>query len=145
MAVTTAPFFDPGLAQLQRQLLHQQTTGVADLRLKGQRLQEDQNLFRPYMERRFGQQMEKTSASAAQRGFHGESGSGVLRGLLADVGEEQAFARGQYERKATRGMEDVERAIANLTSGTIRQGAEGVRSGAGRASERAYPEYLNLF
>lgn len=132
---TDATFFDPMLAELQRQLQHKLTTGTADLNLNRQRLEEDQNLMRPFMERRFSQQMQAKAASTAGRGFHGNE-SGVMRSQLGDLSEEQTFARGQFERGGARDLEDVDRAIANLTSQTTMQGAEGVRHGAGRATDR---------
>ena len=131
-----ATFFDPYLAELQRQLQFQQTTGVADLRLKGQRLEEDANLMRPFMERRFGQQMKRTAGDVAGRGFHGTK-SGIMRGALGELGEEQAFGRGMFERNLGRQSEDIERSIQQLTGSTVMQGAEGVRKGAGNATNRA--------
>jgi hypothetical protein len=131
-----ATFFDPYLAELQRQLQFQQTTGVADQRLKGQRLQEDANLMRPFMERRFGQQMKRTAGDVAGRGFHGQQ-SGIMRDALGDVAEEQAYGRGMFERNLGRQTEDIERAIQQLTGSTVMRGAEGVRQGAGNASQRA--------
>lgn len=131
-----ATFFDPYLAELQRQLQHQLTTGKADLQLQGQRLQEDANLMRPFMERRFGQQMSRLANNVAGRGFHGSRG-GIMRSQLGDLSEDQAFARGQFERQTSRGLEDIERSIMSLTSGATREGAEGVRRGAGNATNRA--------
>lgn len=129
-------FFDPYMAELQRQLQFQQTTGQANLELKGQRIEEDANLMRPYMERRFAQQFNQTAGGVAGRGFHGNK-SGIMQGALGDVAEDQAFARGQFERQSSRGLEDVERSIMELTTGTAMAGAEGVRKGAGNATGRA--------
>lgn len=134
------PFFDPGLAELQRQIALQTTQGVADLNLRKDRLIEDQNLFRPYLERRFGQQAQKTAANAAGRGFHGTR-QGITSRLLGKLGEEQAFALGEFERRGTRGLEDIERAIARLSESGIREGAEGTRRGAANASQGQYPVY----
>jgi hypothetical protein len=134
--MATATFFDPYLAELQRQLQFQQTTGQADLQLKGQRLQEDANLMRPFMERRFAQQFHRTAADVAGRGFHGQ-GSGIMRSALGNVAEEQTFASGQFERNVARGAEDIERSIQQLTGQTTLAGAEGVRRGAGNATGRA--------
>lgn len=136
-ARTDATFFDPMLAELQRQLQFQQTTGKADLQLDRQRTLEDVNLMRPFMERRFARQMNRGAANIADRGFHGQN-SGIMREGLGDIGEEQAFAAGQFERGAARDVTDIDRAIAALTSSTTRRGAEGVRQGAGRASDRVY-------
>lgn len=132
----SATFFDPYLAELQRQLQHEQATGTADLQLRRQRLDEDMNLMRPFMESRFGQQLKRTAGDVAGRGFHG-AGSGIMRSQLGNVAEEQAFARGQFERQGTREAEDIERAIAALTARTTMAGAEGVRQGAGNATGRA--------
>lgn len=140
MAISTAPFFDPNLAQLQRQLAHDTQTRTADLRLQGQRLEEDANLFRPFLERRFKRQAGQTAGNVAGRGFHG-SRSGIMQGSMADLGTEQAYTAGEFERGTTRGLEDVERAIANLTSANLIAGGEGVRQGAGNASKRNYPVY----
>lgn len=131
-----ATFFDPYLAELQRQLQFDQTTGVADQQLKGQRLQEDANLMRPFMERRFGKQMRTKADATAGRGFHG-SQSGIMRGQLGELAEDQAYQRGTFERDLGRGLSDVERAIQQLTGSTVMQGAEGVRQGAGNATGRA--------
>lgn len=140
MAIQSAPFFDPQLAQLQRQLAFDTQTKTADLRLQGQRIQEDQNLFRPFLERRFGEQANRTAGGVAGRGFHGNR-SGIMKDAMKRLTEEQAYTKGEFERGSARGLEDVERAIANLTTRGTMQGAEGVRGGAGRASERNYPEY----
>jgi len=131
-----ATFFDPYLAELQRQQQHRQTTGTADMRLQQQRLREDANLMRPFMERRFGQQMDRKAENVAGRGFHG-SNSGIMRSQLSDVAHDQSFARGEFERGLSRQDEDLERSIFALTSDTTRQGAEGVRRGAGNAGQRA--------
>jgi len=136
LGMAEATFFDPYLAELQRQLQFQQTTGQADLELKGQRIQEDANLMRPFMERRFGQQFQRTAGNVAGRGFHGQN-SGIMRGAMGDVAEDQAFAAGQFEKGVSRESEDVERSIMQLTSSTTMQGAEGVRKGAGNATGRA--------
>lgn len=134
--MATATFFDPYLAELQRQLQHQLTTGTADLRLDQQRLTEDFNLMQPFMERRFGQQLKTEANSVAGRGFHGNR-SGIMKTALGNLAEDQAFARGQHERQFARGSEDIERAIASLTARTTLGGAEGVRKGAGNATNRA--------
>lgn len=134
--MANATFFDPYLAELQRQLQHSTTTGIADLNLKGQRLQEDANLMRPFMERRFQKQMHQRAEGVAGQGFHGAN-SGVMRGQLGDLSEDQAFARGQFERQTTRGLEDIERDIMQLTSQNVRAGAEGVLDGAANAAQRA--------
>lgn len=131
-----ATFFDPYLSELQRQLQHQLTTGTADLQLDRSRTLEDINLMRPYIERRFQQQMGAKAADVAGRGFAGDK-SGIMRSQLGELGEEHAFARGQVERRGARELTDIDRAIAALTSGTTRSGAEGVRQGAGRATNRA--------
>lgn len=131
-----ATFFDPYLAELQRQTQHQLTTGTADQQLKGQRLTEDFNLMKPFMERRFGQQLRSTANATAGRGFHGAE-NGVMGQQVGNLAEDQAFARGQFERGYARDQEDVERAIADLTARATMQGAEGVRGGAGNASNRA--------
>ena len=131
-----ATFFDPYLSELQRQLMFQQTTGVADLRLRGQRSEEDANLMRPWMERRFDREARTRANSTAGRGFHGNK-SGVMRGQMGELAEDQAFTAGQFERGAAREQEDVERAIANLIARTTMEGAEGVRGGAGNASGNA--------
>lgn len=131
-----APFYDPYLAELQRQLQHQQTTGVADLNLQSQRLQEDTNLMRPFMERRFGQQSRTRAEGVAGRGFHGNK-SGIMRSAMGELAEDQAFTAGQFNRNASRGQEDIQRAIMDLIARTTMQGAEGVNTGAGNASSRA--------
>lgn len=140
MAITTAPFFDPNLAMIQRQLAFSTQTGTADLRLRGQRIQEDANLFRPFLERRFANQMDQTAGNVAQRGFHG-SRSGIMKQQLGSLAEDQVYTQGEFERGSARGLEDVERAIANLTQQNIISGAEATRQGAGRAAERNYPRY----
>lgn len=134
--MTDASFFDPYLAELQRQLQHEQATGTADLQIRQQRLDEDMNLMRPFLERRFGQQMSRTAEGVAGRGFHG-SRSGIMRGQLGELAEDQAFRAGEFERAGARESADIERAIAALTSRTTLQGAEGVRQGAGNATQRA--------
>ncbi len=143
MAIQSAPFFDPLLAQQQRTIAFDTATGVADLQLKGQRIQEDQNLFRPFLERRFGEQANRTAGGVAGRGFHGNQ-SGIMRDAMGRLTEEQAYTAGEFERGSTRGLEDVERAIANLTARGAIQGAEGVRQGAGRASQRVMPNYIDF-
>lgn len=140
MAISTQPFFDPGLAQQQRMNQFETETQIADKQLERDRLIEDQNLFRPYLERRFGRQMDQRAGSVAGRGFHG-SESGVMKESLGELGEEQTYTMGEFERRNTRGLEDIERAIANLTARSTIEGAENVRGGAGRASERAKPDY----
>lgn len=134
MTVQSLSFSDPTMAQQLRQLDYDTATGTADLRLQQQRLQEDDNLFRPYLKRRFGQQAEATANSVAGRGFHG-SNSGVMKDTMKDLGYEQAYAAGQYERRSARGMADIERAIANLSGQGIMQGGEAVRGGAGRLAD----------
>lgn len=140
MALQSAPFFDPNLALLQRQLAFETQTGVADLELQGQRLQEDQNLFRPFLERRFKSQADRTAGNVAGRGFHGNQ-SGIMRGAMKNLTQEQAYTAGEFERAGARGQEDIERAIANLTTRGTMAGAEGVRQGAGRAGQRVTPQY----
>lgn len=132
---TDATFFDPMLSELQRQLQHSLTTGTADLNLNKSRVLEDQALMRPFMERRFKNQMSAQAANVAGRGFAG-SDSGIMRSQLGDLGEDHAFARGQFERQGARDLTDIDRAIASLTSQTTRRGAEGVRQGAGNAASR---------
>lgn len=131
----SATFFDPALSELQRQLQHRLTTGTADLQLDRSRAIEDMNLLRPYMERRFGQQMKQQAAGIAGRGFHGGR-SGIMQQGLAELGEDHAWARGQSERSHAREVTDIDRAIASLTAGTTMTGAEGVRKGAGNATSR---------
>lgn len=143
MTILQQPFFDPGLAMQQRQLAWETQTGTADLQLQGQRIQEDQNLFRPFLERRFGRQAQQTAGGVANRGFHGRR-SGIMGQAMGDLAEEQAFTMGEFERGSTRGLEDIERAIANLTSRNVMVGGEGVREGAGRAAQRNYPTYPNF-
>lgn len=133
---TQATFFDPMLSELQRQLQHTLTTGTADLNLQRDRTLEDMNLMRPFMERRFRQQMGRQAADVAGRGFHGQQ-SGIMRSQLGNLGEDQAFAQGQFERSGARDITDIDRAIASLTARTTMGGAEGVRGGAGRAAGRA--------
>lgn len=140
MAISTAPFFDPNLALQQRQSAYDTQTGIADLELKGQRLVEDQNLFRPFLERRFGRQAKKRAGNVAQRGFSGPR-SGIMQSRMGELGVEQAHTLGEFERGTARGLEDIERAIANLVGREAISGAENVRGGAGRASKRQYPEY----
>lgn len=134
MAVQQISFSDPLMAQQLRQQEYDVATGTADLRLEQQRLEEDTNLFRPYLKRRFGQQAESKAGSVADKGFHGEH-SGVMRGEMKSLAEEQTFAAGQYERKNARAMTDIERAIANLSGQGVLGGAESVRGGAGRLAE----------
>lgn len=138
MAISSAPFFDPVLSEAQRRLAFDTQTGIADLRLQGQRLQEDINLFRPFMERRFQKQADRTAGGVAGRGFHGRR-SGVMSAALTDLGEEQMYTAGEFERSSARSLEDIERAIANLTARGTLGGAEEVRRGAGRASSRIFP------
>jgi hypothetical protein len=132
---TDVTFFDPMLSELQRQLQHQLTTGTADLQLERSRALEDMNLMRPYIERRFGQQMKQQAGNIAGRGFHGDR-SGVMRSGLAELGEDHTWARGQMERSHARDITDIDRAIAGLTASTTMTGAEGVRKGAGNAAGR---------
>ena len=131
-----ATFFDPSLAQLQRQLQFQLTTGLADINLQAERVSEDANLMRPMMERRFAQGMEQAAGGIAERGFHGNT-SGVMRRGLSRLGEEQAFARGTFERNVTRQQDDLARSAQRLTDQSAMQGAEGVRKGAANATTRA--------
>lgn len=140
MSILTQPFFDPQLAQQQRMSAFDTQTQVADKRLEGQRLQEDTNLFRPFLERRFGRQARQRAGGIADRGFHGQV-STPMKQLMGELGEDQMFTAGEFERGSARGLEDVERAIANLTARGTLIGAENVRGGAGRAAERAYPEF----
>ena len=140
MSISTAPFFDPQLAQQQRLSAYDTQTRTADLELQGQRLVEDQNLFRPFLERRFGRQARQRAGNVAQRGFSGPR-SGIMQSSMGELGTEQAHTLGEFERGTSRGLEDVQRAIANLAGRATITGAENVRGGAGRASERAYPQY----
>lgn len=130
-----ATFFDPALAELQRQLQSQLTTGLADLQLKDDRLVEDANLMRPWMERRFGRRMDQAAGDVAARGFHGNT-SGIMRGQLTELGEEQAFSRGMFERDIARGRDDIARSAQQLTNTSTTSGAEGVRRGAANATQR---------
>jgi hypothetical protein len=129
-----APFFDPYLAELQRRLQLQLASGTADLNLQSQRLTEDANLLRPFMQKRFGQQMDATAAGVAGRGLAGSSG--IMGKQLGNVGEDQAFQEGMFERRISREQEDIQRAIADLNRSTTITGAEGVRQGAGNAAGR---------
>lgn len=129
-----ATFFDPYLAELQRNQQLKLQRGTADMQLQSQRLTEDMNLMRPYMERKFGQQMDRAAAGAAGRGISGSSGA--MRNTLAPIGEDQAFARGQFEQRGARQQDDLSRNIARLAEDTTMTGAEGVRKGAGNASSR---------
>ena len=140
MAISTAPFFDPQLAMMQRQSAYDLQTQTADLELQGQRLVEDQNLFRPFLERRFGRQARRRAGNVAQRGFHGPN-QGIMQSSMGELGTEQAHTLGEFERGTARGLEDIQRAIANLSGRHALTGAENVRGGAGRASERQYPQY----
>ena len=140
MAISQMPFFDPHMAMRHRELAFDTETRTADLRLQGQRLTEDQNLFRPFLERRFGEQSRKRAGNVAGRGFHG-SQSGIMRDSMGRLGEDQAYTMGEFERGSARGLEDVERAIANLTTRNTMMGAEETRGGAGRAAERHYPRF----
>lgn len=135
-AATSATFFDPMLAELQRQLQHSLTTGTADLNLNKSRVLEDAELLRPFMARRFEQQLARKAADVAGRGFAGEE-SGIMRSGLGDLAEDQAFASGQFEKGVSRDVTDIDRAIAALTARTTMGGAEGVRAGAGRSADRA--------
>lgn len=130
-----ATFFDPSLAELQRQLQHQLTTGLADINLNAERLGEDALLMRPFMQRRFAQQMDTRAGEIAERGFHGNT-SGIMRRGLSRLGEDQAFQAGSFERDLTRKRDDLARAAQQLTDESTRQGAEGVRKGAGNATKR---------
>lgn len=135
------PFFDPSLALLQRQSAFDTQTGVADLRLQGERMQEDQNLFRPFLQRRFKRQARQQADSVAGRGFHG-SQSGIMRTKMGELGEDQAYAMGEFERGSARGLTDIERAIGNLTQRNIMTVGEGTRTAAGSASQRVMPQYI---
>lgn len=134
------PFFDPTLAQQRRASAFDTETGIADLRLQESRLKEDTNIFRPFLNRRFKQQADKVAGDVAGRGFSGRR-SGIMNQSLGDLSEEQAFTSGEFERRNIRGMEDIERAIANLTSRNIMMGGEDTLDGAARASERAVPRF----
>ena len=134
------PFFDPNMMQSLRQRNFDLTTGTADLRLQGQRLVEDRNLFRPFLERRFGRQARRTAGGVANRGFYGPN-QGIMTSQMSQLGEEQAHTAGEFERQADRGLTDIERAIANLTTQQTLGGAEDVRQGAGRSAQRAYPRW----
>lgn len=143
MAISQMPFFDPAMAQRHRQLAFDTETRTADLRLQGERITEDQNLFRPFLERRFGEQARKRAGGVAGRGFHGQQ-SGIMKDSMGRLGEDQAYTAGEFERGSARGLEDVERAIANLTAKNTMLGAEETRGGAGRASQRHYPRFQSL-
>lgn len=134
MAIQELSFSDPQMAQELRQNEYQVSTGVADLQLEAQRLVEDDNLFRPYLKRRFANQADKAAGAVAGRGFHG-SNSGIMRDTMSDLAEDQAYAAGQYERQSSRRLTDIERAIANLTGQGIMGGAESVRGGGGRLAD----------
>lgn len=129
------PFFDPLMAYTLRQQGLQLSRGVADARLEQSRLEEDANLMRPFMQRRFDQQLSQTAEGIAGRGFHGTR-SGPMRSGLADVAEEQAFREGQFERELARGHEDIERGIVRMEEDAAITGSEAVREGAGRRSQQ---------
>lgn len=134
MAIQELSFSDPTMAQQLRGLNYKTQTGIADKQLEGQRLVEDVNLFRPYLQRRFGKQADQTAAGVAGRGFHGTN-SGVMKGEMKSLAEDQTFAAGQFERKASRELSDIERAIANLSGQGVIGGAEAVRGGGGRLAD----------
>lgn len=126
-------FFDPYLEELIRRTQFQTEGSIADLELRDQRLQQDLALAEPFMRRRFGQQMTQARGNLAGRGLHG----GVVNQQLGDLGEEQAFASGQFEQDFRRGREDIQRQIARLEQeGGIGIAEEGRRA-AGRASQDA--------
>lgn len=137
MALMTKPFFDPWMAEFQRQLELDTSRGIEDLNLQDARLQQDANLMRPFMERQFAQQAKGAASGVAQRGFAGNR-SGPMRGAMTRVGENQAFARGQFEREHTRKRDDIQLLIDRLNQDRILQGAESTRKGAGNAAERRY-------
>ena len=132
-----APFFDAQLAQQQRQSLFNLTTGTAQLETQRDRMQQDANLMRPFMERRFARQANRMMEGVAGQGFHGQS-SGIRNTKQADLATEQTFTSGQFELGLARGEEDIATAIQNLTDWHTITSAENVRGGAGRASASAW-------
>lgn len=134
MAIQDLSFSDPQMAYQLRNLAYDTQTGIADLNLNAQRIKEDQNLFRPYLKRRFSQQADKQAASIAGRGFHGANQSPMHRGM-ENLAADQTYAAGEFERGSARQLTDIERAIANLSGRGVRQGAEAVRGGAGRLAQ----------
>lgn len=134
MAIEELSFSDPQMAQELRQNEYQVSTGIADLELEAQRLIEDDNLFRPYLKRRFGQQADRAAGGVASRGFHGTH-SGIMKDTMKELAADQSYAAGQYERQSSRRLTDIERAIANLSGQGIIGGAESVRGGGGRLAD----------
>lgn len=128
-----APFFDPLMAYQQRQRQVNLSDRKADLQLEQERLVQDATLMRPYMERRFSQQLERSAGDMANRGL---TGSGLMGKQLGRVSEDQAFQRGRFERELARGMSDIERESARTERDAIMGGAEDTRRGAGRATDR---------
>lgn len=128
------PFFDPLMAYQQRRRQYNLSTNKADLELERERLVQDANLMRPYMERRFGQQLKSAAGDMANRGL---TGSGLMGKQLGRVSEDQAFQRGRFERELARGQSDIDREISRTETRAVMGGAEDVRRGAGRASGRA--------
>jgi len=129
-----APFFDPMLSYNQRRRQYNLSTGRADRQLQSERMIQDAKLMRPYMERRFGQQLERTAGSLANRGL---TGSGLMGKKLGQVAQDQARQRGQFERELAQGLSDLGRQDARQTAESVMSGAEDVRRGAGRATKRA--------
>ena len=101
-----APFFDPMLSYNQRRRQYNLSTGRADRQLQSERMIQDAKLMRPYMERRFGQQLERTAGSLANRGL---TGSGLMGKKLGQVAQDQARQRGQFERELAQGLSDLGR------------------------------------
>lgn len=129
-----APFFDPMLSYNQRRRQYNLSTGRADRQLQSERMIQDAKLMRPYMERRFGQQLERTAGSLANRGL---TGSGLMGKKLGQVAQDQARQRGQFERELAQGLSDLGRQDARQTAESVMSGAEDVRRSAGRATKRA--------
>lgn len=129
-----APFFDPLMAYQQRRRQLNLSDKKADLQLEQERLTQDANLMRPYMERRFGQQLDSAAGNMANRGL---TGSGLMGKKLGQVSEDQAFQRGRFERELARGQADIQRESARTERDAVVGGAEDVRRGSGRASDRA--------
>ena len=130
----SAPFFDPMLSYNQRRRQYNLATSRADRQLQSERMIQDAKLMRPYMERRFGQQLEKTAGSLANRGL---TGSGLMGKKLGQVAQDQARQRGQFERELAQGLADLGRQDARDTAESVMSGAEDVRRGAGRATKRS--------
>ena len=125
------PFFDPLLSEAQRALAFNVENQIADLQLRGQRLVSDVNLMRPFIERRFRRQTERAGADVARRGFAG-SHQGILAGTLSDLSRDQTFESAQFERRTSRELTDIERAIARLGGEATIQGSEDILSAARR-------------